>query len=160
MDPSNSSDSHLFHITLIVASRGEQSASDNELPASVQEALDDARGFLPFNSFEILDTAMVRSDGNARVRLRGANGLEYSAQLSFSREAKTGEFVVDRFAVVRLDKPSDGGGRPLGAGVAPRAPESPLTTSFRIRPGQTVLVGSSRIESGEQALVVLLSAAP
>jgi hypothetical protein len=40
------------------------------------------------------------------------------------------------------------------------APQPALRASFRIDEGETVVVGSSRLDGGDDALIVLLTAVP
>ena len=118
--------SHLFHVTLLVASRGAKAnGGESRLPESVRAALDDVRGFLPYDSYEVLDTAMIRSDGHSRVKLRGLEGSHYTAQMTFEEAKDSDELMVDRFALVRLDAPVEGGSRWVQA--SHRALPSPLS---------------------------------
>lgn len=56
-----------------------------------------------------------------------------------------------------------GVGRGVGAvvaGAAPRASNSIIGTSFTMDPGETVVVGTSRLRGGDKALIALLTAVP
>jgi hypothetical protein len=162
MEPRPSGDSYLFHVTLVVAGNEAGGETPADLPAGVRQALDEIRELLPFKSFRLLDSTLVRTNGRARVKLQGPDGDVFTARLQFRSTEEDGDsrtFVVDDFSITRLRK-EDADAQPLGPGIAPRAPESPLTASFRIREGETVVVGSSRIDGGSKALIVLLTAMP
>jgi hypothetical protein len=147
----------MFHVALVLAESGPEKAAPQPMPKGVQKALDDIRDFLPFRSYHILDTALVRgSDGEARTTLAGPGGEGYTAVFTFSEAKEEGGFLVDRFTLDRAPRPP---GKPLGPGIAPQAPEPPQASSFRIRRGETVVVGSSGLRDGK-ALIVILSVMP
>jgi hypothetical protein len=45
-------------------------------------------------------------------------------------------------------------------GVAPHAPRELIATSFSLKKGETIVVGTSKIDGTDEALVVLLTAVP
>jgi hypothetical protein len=45
-------------------------------------------------------------------------------------------------------------------GRAPRAPRDLISTSFSLKKGETIVVGTSKIDGTDEALVVLLTAVP
>jgi hypothetical protein len=51
-------------------------------------------------------------------------------------------------------------GRGQGVAIAPRASNSIISTSFTMDPGETVVVGTSRLRGGDKALIALLTAVP
>jgi hypothetical protein len=161
MQARHSGESHLFHVTLVLADNDAARETPSELPQGVRQALEEIREILPFKSYRLLDATLARTDGRARVKLNGPNGDVFTARLQFrpaeGEAAGARTFLVDDFSITRLAK-EDADAKPLGPGIAPRAPESPLTASFRIREGETVVVGSSRIDGGSKALIVLLTA--
>ncbi len=53
-----------------------------------------------------------------------------------------------------------GVGRGQGVAVTPRASNSIISTSFTMDPGETVVVGTSRLRGGDKALIALLTAVP
>ncbi|MDX1631113.1 MAG: hypothetical protein R3234_04590 [Thermoanaerobaculia bacterium] len=164
--------SQAFQVTLLRADRSGGGAP-GELPEAVAQALEDVRPFLPYTGYEILDAGFLRTTVSGFVELSGPEGRVYEALLAF--EGSPGaerELFVHRF---RLEERSSGGSvsmppppevpegsaTPSAPGsVAPRAPRTVLSTSFSITPGETVVVGTSRIGGGSSALVVLLTAIP
>lgn len=153
-------ESHLFHVTLVAASREAVAAPAGELPPGVAAALADLRDFLPYRGYRVVDSALLRTTGAARARLAGPGGERYEAELRF--RPLDGSFLVEHFALRKeptVPQPETPG-TSRGPALAPRAPEPALETSFRIARGETVVVGSSRLESGGGALIVLLTAAP
>ncbi|MGD2116289.1 MAG: hypothetical protein PVG07_14640 [Acidobacteriota bacterium] len=165
-------ESHLFHVALVLAERGPGGNGDEPLPEAVQKALDDIRDFLPYSRYRVADSALVRSAGSGGAALTGPDGTTYRADFMFTETEEDGEAVLDmrHFALRRgareLPAPSGPGGPAVRSGpaVAPRASEPPLSASFRMTVGETVVVGSSRLESdgstGQRALIVLVTAVP
>lgn len=148
----------MFHIALIIAENEAAQAAPQSLPKGVEKALADIRDFLPYRSYRIIDSALLRANGSGEATLKGPNGDRYSARLSFEDPTGKGSFLIDQFALTRLQQPSPNA-KPLARNVAPLPPEQPLVSSFRISRGETVVVGSSSLGAG-QALVVVLTALP
>jgi len=146
--------SMMFQIALVQADNLAGALPQQAVPKGVQKALADIQDFLPFKSYRLLDSSLVRGSGEAHARLTGPNEQEYDAGFMF-REAGDG-ILIDPFNLVKTPKPS---GQPLPPGAAPRALEPTQTSSFRIRRGETVVVGSSRINDSS-ALIVVLTALP
>jgi hypothetical protein len=162
--PSGTGKSVMFQIALVLADNEPSKEPPQALPKGLQKALADIQDFLPFKSYRLYDSALVRSTGEARAKLKGPDGAEYVAAFSFRGEgndrsdgggAHTG-YLVDPFSLDKEPTPSE---QPLPPGVAPRALESPQVSSFRIRPGETVVVGSSGLAGGK-SLIVVLTALP
>jgi hypothetical protein len=150
-----------FQILLLAAST-KGGSTGPEVPANAQKALSDLKGFLPFKSYELLDTAWVRAtqDDGIQARLVGRQGASHSVQLRF-RNAGTQEdrsLFVDGFAL-RAEPFSP----PVAAGEEKqpaRPARSLIETSFGLKEGETIVVGTSKIDGGDEALVLLLTAVP
>jgi len=172
-------DTRLVQISLLVASKaGDSDLSD--LPANTRQAIEDIRDFLPFKSYRILDSSLVRAlvpEDRARSRpartfINGPDDTQLQVTIHMTAE-KSGtevyvrEFQVNRsprdrfFAVTPEQHHQTDPEKPV---VAPRADlldMGPLiSTSFTAKVGQTVVVGSSRLNGGDQAVIVLFTALP
>jgi hypothetical protein len=165
--PSEPGVSQLFHVTLVAASKAGGGSATGNLPKGVAKALDDIKDFLPYQSYRVVDSALVRASREAHPRLSGPDGSTYEADILFREDTQEGgarSFLVEHFELSRM--PSMGvldrmvAGERAGRAVAPLAPEPNLTASFRIARGETVVVGSSRLDGGDDALIVLLTAVP
>lgn len=160
--------SQLFHITLVAASKTPGGGAAEALPKGVAKALDDLRDFLPYKSYRVVDGVLVRASEEAYARLTGPGGAEYQVQMQFRPEvpgaagSPASAYVIDRFQMREEPSPAalEKAGGSKGPAVAPMAPESNLTASFRIARGETVVVGSSRLDGGDEAMIVLLTAVP
>ena len=161
--PSGSAKSAMFQIALVLADNEPSKEPPQALPKGLQKAISDIQDFLPFKSYRLYDSALVRSTGEVHANLKGPDGA-YMASFLFRDDgggggASHGGYLVDPFALNREPTPPPGSPQPLPRGVAPRAPEPPQVSSFRIRPGETVVVGSSGLAGGK-SLIVVLTALP
>ena len=166
--PGETGASQLFHVTLVAASKSGGGTATGNLPKGVAKALDDIKDFLPYQSYRVVDSALVRASHEAHPRLKGPNGALYTADMVFREAPQEGggrSFLVEHFELSKMPRledlervmAEDRSGRPA---LAPLAPEPNLTASFRIAKGETVVVGSSRLDGGDDALIVLLTAVP
>jgi hypothetical protein len=146
----------MFQIALVLADNEVSQGPPQTMPKGLQKALADIQDFLPFKSYRLFDSALVRASGRGRATLKGPDG-PYNANFTFrdDGDARNG-MLVDQFALDKMPAPSP---QPLPRGVAPRAPEPPQVSSFRIRRGETVVVGSSGLAGGK-SLIVILTALP
>ena len=151
---------HMFQVALVVADPEASPAAPQNLPRGIQKALSDLGDFLPYKSYRLVDTALLRTNGFAKAELEGPGAERYSLTLSY-REENASSFMIEHFALTRLAKPAAEGRppAPLGAGVAPLPPDQPLSSAFRIARGETVVVGSSGLKAG-RAMIVVLTAMP
>lgn len=156
---------YTFQIVLLAASVDGPARYEN-VPANAQKALADIKDFLPYKSYELLDLAWLRSSRRAEAQLSGPGGRTLSAALRFySPESEPQRIEIQRLVVVEapllerllIEAPRQGGA-PTAA--APQAIRPLLETSFGMRSGETVVVGTSKLDGPTKALVVLLSALP
>ena len=161
-------ESQLFHVTLVAASRQGGSGGQGTLPKAVAQALDDIKDFLPYQGYRVVDSALVRGSGEAHATLKGPDGTSFEAVILF-RSGQDGDgpksFFIDHFELRRpllaeLPARDPEGARAGRPALAPMAPQPALRASFRIDEGETVVVGSSRLDGGDDALIVLLTAVP
>jgi len=107
-----------------------------EIPENAQKALADLKKFLPFKSYQLIDAAWLSATEmqEAQGRLAGSAGAAYKVELRFRTT-------------------TDGGGvRSLFM--------DHFQTTFSIKEGETIVVGSSKADGADGALVVLLTAMP
>ena len=113
--------------------------------AEATRALADMKGFLPYKRYALLDTAYLIGLGGPHQQLRGTDG-EHEFFMRGVRLSATG-FKIDLlrlWGAVPPDKKETG--RPLL-----------IDTSFMIQAGETVVVGTSRLD-GNRALILLVTA--
>lgn len=142
--------SQLFSVALVLADNSPTAAA--KLPPALDKAIGDVRDFLPYKSFRLLDSGLTRTRREGSLYLRGDNGREFRVQMVLYPSDNHGvpSFVFENF---RLET------RPLSDGVMAK-PASVLTASFRVDRGETVVVGSAKLESVDGAIIVLLTAVP
>ena len=102
---------------------------------AVARALKDAQQFLPFKSYQVLDSAMIRGADGGTTRVEGPQGVTYSLYLRRIRGA------------VDIGMTETWGDKP----------KSIFTTTFQMATGETVVAGTSRLQHGE-ALVLIVTA--
>lgn len=151
---------------LLVAASTKAGDSGLEMPPNVQKALADLKGFLPFKSYELLDAVWLRATQDRAVqgRVSGRGGAGYEVRMRFRNLGSAGDrsLFLDAFSVTEepsMPKLTPPGTKEADA-VAPRAVRDLISTSFSLKPGETIVVGTSKVDGTNEALVVLLTAVP
>jgi hypothetical protein len=143
-----------FQLVMLLAdSKPEGSAP--KLPEGAQKALRDIRDLLPFKSYHVLDTAWLRTTRAAEGRLVGLRDQGYEVSLRFRNvgSVEGQSLYVDSFDVMEDPRipivDANGKGRPA---------RRLIHTSFGLEVGETIVVGTSKLDGGEQGIVLLLTA--
>ncbi len=151
-----------FQLLLLAASTRAANGGP-EVPEAARKALADLRSFLPYKSYQLLDSSWLRAtqDKVTEARVVGRDGAGYNLKLRF-RTTASEELFVDAF---ELHEEPGIPGPPSTAtkespGRAPRAARDLISTSFSLKKGETIVVGTSKIDGSDEALVVLLTAVP
>lgn len=142
---------------LLLAGATKPDGSGPEIPANAQKALADLKRFLPFKSYRLVDGAWLSgTEGQAvRGRLAGGGAVAYDVTLRFrttgGREAPS--LFMDLFQ--------------LGQEMVVQTKDGPhfdvrhlIQTTFDLKEGETIVVGTSKVDGSDEALVVLLTAVP
>lgn len=179
--PEDPPDTRLVQINLLAASKsGDSDLSD--LPANTRKAIEDIKDFLPFKSYKILDTSLVRAlvptpdrgGRPAKTFMTGPDGSKLQVELRMVAEKGSSEIYVNQFEVgpdvmsrfrpMTLTPQQRQQADTEAPAIAPRAElldmGALISTSFTAHLGQTVVVGSSRLNGGDEALIVLFTALP
>ncbi|MEM7581948.1 MAG: hypothetical protein AAF560_01090 [Acidobacteriota bacterium] len=145
-----------FQVSLLLADAAGQGGYEG-LSKNAQKALEDLRDFLPFKSYRLLDFAWLRTSLRSSARVQGPDGRDFELTLSIgdTQSEDTGRLYISGFdlrdtSTLNLD---------VEAGPLRRA-RSLISTSFAMEEGETVVVGTSRLEGDQRALIVLLTAVP
>jgi hypothetical protein len=138
---------------LLLLGETQGAAQPENISAPARKALADIKDFLPYKSYRVLDTQWVAGSdsGNSSGGLRGLDNENYEFLLrTFPRNnlATPGspDAALSRAQFRLVSRPDANG-----------APTVVLDNSFNISAGETVVVGTSRVQ-GDRALVVLLTA--
>lgn len=133
-----------FHLVLLAAGNKAGAASPDLAPGA-QKALDDMKGFLPFKSYRVVDTSLIRviRDENVQARVLGPSGGNASLMLRFSSGGADGK----KLYVNTFNLSDEKNGRLL-------------QTAFSMDVGETVVVGTSSVSGSDEALVTILTAVP
>lgn len=146
-----------LQILLLSASLKPGTTAGPEIPENAQKALNDLKKFLPFKGYQVVDGAWLSAtEGKtAQGRLAGSGGATYKVALRFrstgegeSRSLFMEAFDLEQEIVVQMQEGPKFGGRDL------------INTTFSIKEGETIVVGTSKADGADGALVVLLTAVP
>jgi hypothetical protein len=130
-----------------------------EIPAALtagpRQALEDLAAVLGYRRFDLLDSALVDTVQAARTNLAGPAGVVLDAALHV--RTVTGLENEKIHVDLMLTVPGTDEQEPAAGGAKLR-PGTLLSTSLSLNAGETVVVGTSRVDGGEEGLVLLLTA--
>ncbi len=151
---------------LLLSAGAKPASSGLEIPANAQKALEDLKGFLPFKSYRLLDAIWMRAtqDRMAFGRISGSGGIDYQVRLRFRNlgNPKDRNLFMDNFVLMvqhPTPKPPTGDAKEIPV-IAPPASQALIETSFSLKGGETIVVGTSKLNGSDEAIVVLLTAVP
>lgn len=135
--------SQKFHVVVLAASRKEGSTPD--LPPGEAKALADFKKVMTYKSFTFEAETMIASDKNVMTQLNDTYNLDFTVF------KPAGSDVIDvKFQLTSLTPlPASNGGQQFRVYI---------NTSFSIKVGETIVLGSST--SDQAARVVLVTAVP
>lgn len=152
--------SHMLSLALIVAGK-EMKEGLEPLPAPVAKAISDIKGFLPYTNYEMQDTVVMRGANQIAVRadLEGPDS-RYVAQLRYQLTDDPRKLNFYEFNLVRAYEPRVP--RPVRGDAEQDTPRPPSTrevisTAFSVNVGESIVVGTSRLNGTGKALVVILT---
>ena len=163
--------SYLFQLVLLMGSTAGESQLEG-VSANVAKALDDIREFLPYKSYKLVDTQLLRSAGRVEGLVSGPEGQDYRVEMGFAPHPDKDSILVRRFSLADFGRTqtvsvargdSAGNSQSTDTGRVARAPRGPrrlIESSFSLDVGETIVVGSSKLNGGGKALLVLLTAIP
>jgi len=144
----------VFQVTLVLADKGANGGS-GEMPKAAAEALKDVRELLPFSHYSVVDSGWIRTTREAEITLAGPDGHSIEVRMLFGRRVGT-QLFVERFRLVRSGVPPQAG--PGGEMSPPEEPRKLVETSFSMGVGETLVVGTSKLDGGDEALLALVTA--
>lgn len=149
-----------FYVVLLAASPKPSGTPANLSPAA-NKALQDLQGFLPYRGYQVLDTALLRGTREMTGRLVGPDGVGYRLELWFQQPGgpESKSLYVQSFQFAEEGPVPVGKAKADGRRDA-RPPRQLIRTSFTTQKGETLVVGTSRLDVGDDALVLLLTASP
>jgi len=152
---------HMMTVSLLVASTQGGSGSE-PIPASVAKAIQDIKDFLPYTRYEMHDTAVLRtaSLNNLRTELQGPDA-RYTARFQYQM-GDDGRLNIHKFELTRELEPGvSSSGRSKGEGATPQPSwRDVISTAFSVNVGETIVVGTSRLNGPGKALVLVLTVLP
>lgn len=169
---------HGFSVVLVVGSlSGTAAAPSESVPDAAKKALADMKDFLPYKHYQLLDAAWMLCCASPRAgvsgRVRGPDERDYRYEVDPIGVSETKLDVrftirdVTDPAQARLSKVLDGlsaehprivqATREASEGHG-KSGQNVIDSTFAISPGETVVVGTSRLH-GDRALIAILTAA-
>lgn len=132
----------LFQIVLLIGDK-QPSKSSGDVPENARAAIDDIRQFLPYKSYRMVDTALIRSEGQSRGLMSGPDDHSYQFTLDHSRYKRDGKIHIRSFGISDRSQVNN---------------PTLIGTSFVVEEKETIVVGTSKLNGGDQALIVLFTA--
>jgi hypothetical protein len=151
--------SHGFSVILAVGDL-QGGAPTRDLPPAASKALADMSQFLPYKSYELLDARWILGSPRSTSLIRGPENREYELELRTSARSGSGVQIGFNLRDPRQAFPFVAGrGFRNGSGTVRvvKHPGRIIDTTFNMDVGETVVVGTSRLQ-GDKALIVLLTA--
>ena len=134
-------ETRLFQVVVLVGDM-DKGGIDASVPANSRQAVEDIAQFLPYSSYKLVDTALIRSAKEGQAMMSGPQNQDYLVALHHYKGASGDKIFVREFQL--LDRSNDD--RML------------IRTSFEVSLRETIVVGSSKLDGGGKALVVLFTA--
>ena len=153
--------SHGFSVILALGDL-QGAAPTRDLPPAASKALADMSQFLPYKSYELIDARWILGSPRSTSVIRGPQDREYELELRTSPRSDS-EVQIDfylrdpRQARPFVQSRSFRTGNGTGTVRIVKQPGRIIDTTFNMDVGETVVVGTSRLQ-GDKALIVLLTA--
>jgi hypothetical protein len=140
--PEPDTQTYLFQVVVLIGGK-EAADPSSDVPENARKALEDISQFLPYRSYRMVDLALIRSAGHGRGLMAGPDNHDYVVDLEFTRSRRAGKIFVEGFQLANRSRNSN----PVL-----------INTSFEVELGETIVVGSSKLNGGNEALIVLFTA--
>ncbi len=145
-----------LRLTLLMADNTDR--PQVRLGKSETAALSDIRQLLPYRGYRLVETGQLLAQARGQIRLGGLP--HYTAQFIMQDRPGLDESTIqfEAFELSRTFALLPGSSTDEDQGPGPTDTESLLRTSFAMQVGETVVVGTSRLDGDDEALIVLLTA--
>ncbi|MEE8523705.1 MAG: hypothetical protein V3T72_07210 [Thermoanaerobaculia bacterium] len=154
--PDSNRSTQVFQVTLLLASVSGESSP--ELPKAARQAVEGLKDFLPYKSYKVLDFAWVRTSGISQTQVKGPDGRAFNVMIRYDDpEENEGKIFIRNFSLEDVGDVTSYASDPT---ILLRSSNPLISTSFGMEIGETVVVGTSRLNGDGKALVVLLTAIP
>jgi hypothetical protein len=149
-----------FSLVLLVGEM--QGTTSTDVPEAARKALDELKAFLPFKSYRLYDSGVIGAPAEnygATLRLRGQEVRGQASQLFEVTIARQQFLPTLDVALREVPAIQNIGSNAKTNSTAESWANSLMSASVRLRSGETVVVGTSRIK-GDTALVLLITGLP
>ena len=152
--------SHGFSVILALGDL-QGGAPARDLPPAASKALADMSQFLPYKSYELIDARWILGSPRSTSLIRGPENREYELELRTSPRADSEVQIEFNLRDPKAFPLVTGRGFRTSTGNGTlrivKNPGRIIDTTFNMDVGETVVVGTSRLQ-GDKALIVLLTA--
>jgi hypothetical protein len=141
---------------LLLAATTKAGVAGPEIPANAGKALADLKKILPFKSYQLVDASWLSAtEGEPAQGRMAGGGTAYEVKLRFQPAGEPGapSLFMDHFQ--------------LAQEIVVNTKDGPhydhrhlIETTFSLKEGETMVVGTSKADGTDGALVVLLTAVP
>lgn len=141
-----------FQIIVLAADRS--GAGSDSVPENARQALQDIQSFLPYNSFNVIGSGWIRTSEYGETTLPGPQTL--SAEIRFRPNTDPmAPVLIEQFSVYKRAVETV-----VEQGISTQQWRNRpiLQSTFTIEPGETFVVGTSKLNGDDTAMVVLLTA--
>jgi len=124
-----------------------------EVNASESRALEDLAQLLPYRGYRLVETGWLRAEDRGQIHLGGMPSYVAEFRMTLPVDPDGTSVRMDSFELIHIQavQGEDGQGTESLSRVIVR-------TSFTMEVGETVVVGTSRLDGKDEAMVVLLTA--
>lgn len=144
-------ETRLFGVILLQGAN-QPDANGLKLPEKTLKILEDVSSFLPYKHYKLLDSSFIRTDFHASFKLSGPSNKSLATVVGIEKHPGKTDTLRVNFRI-----------SPIPETAEEKAHHNSsihlIDTSFSIKIGETIVVGTSKISNDEEAIIVLFSAA-
>ena len=124
-----------------------------QVNASEKRALDDLSQLLPYRGYRLVETGWLRAEERGQIHLGGMPSYVAEFNMTVPVDPDGTSVRMDGFELVLIQPVANDEGEMIETNS-----RVILRTSFSMEIGETVVVGTSRLDGKDEAMVVLLTA--
>ena len=124
-----------------------------QVNATEKRALDDLSQLLPYRGYRLIETGWLRAEERGQIHLGGMPSYVAEFSMTVPVDPDGTSVRMDGFELVLIQPVTDDEGEMIDTNS-----RVILRTSFSMEIGETVVVGTSRLDGKDEAMVVLLTA--
>lgn len=140
-----------LRLSLVMADHSQQETP--RLAAAEARALADLRQLLPYRGYRLVESGQLQAETTGQIHMGGMPSYAADFRLSGVKTPGSTSVQFQSFELAYTHMATDAEGNDRGSRT-----DMILRTSFTMEVGETVVVGTSRLNGSDEALIVLLTA--